>query len=243
MTFCIGIKVKNGLVAFADTQITKGSERLKKGKLSCVEHGGCQLFIMSSGLRSLRDKTMLYLEEALAKEKFPYDRLYQVANCFGEQLRRVRNEDGQALGGSGLNFNLNAIIGGRLQGDSEPALFHIYPEGNWIEATADAPYFIIGRSFYGKPILDRLLRGDSSLKKAITLAYLAFDATHTSVTDVGFPADILVLDALTHTLQQHRFEAAALAQADQWWQERLSRAVDEFPMDWSAPVFPAPTNI
>ncbi|CAA9892458.1 conserved hypothetical protein [Candidatus Methylobacter favarea] len=237
MTFCLGIKVNNGLVALADTQITKGNERLKKGKLSYVEHGGLPIFVMTSGLRSLRDKTILYFEDHLAQEVSQYDRLYKVANCFGEQLRKVRLEDEASLGGSGLHFNLNTIIGGRLKGDEEPTLFYIYPEGNWVEASIDAPYFIIGRTPYGKPILDRLLHADASLEKAVALAYLAFDATCTSVTDVDFPIDVLVFNAHNHGLQQHRFEAADLAQVAQWWKQRLSTAVNDFPMEWCRPLF------
>ena len=157
MTFCVGIKVDQGLVALADTQIVKGGERLSKGKLTLIEHRAQRLFIMTSGLRSLRDKTVIYLEEKLDEETGDFERLYQVAQAFGDQLRRVRGEDEAALVQGGLNFNLHAVIGGQLAGDPSPTLFYIYPEGNWIEATADSPYFVLGRTLYGKPILDRLL--------------------------------------------------------------------------------------
>ena len=42
MTFCVGIKVTQGLVALADTQIVKGDERLSKGKLTLIKfaHSG-----------------------------------------------------------------------------------------------------------------------------------------------------------------------------------------------------------
>ena len=68
MTFCVGIKVDQGLVALADTQIVKGGERLSKGKLTLIEYRAQRLFIMTSGLRSLRDKTVIYLEEKLAED-------------------------------------------------------------------------------------------------------------------------------------------------------------------------------
>jgi putative proteasome-type protease len=112
MTFCLGMKVQQGLVALADTQIVKGSERLSKIKITLVNHGAQRLFIMTSGLRSVRDKTVMYLEEALRSHGSPYARLYQVANAFGAQLRRVWHEDAEALTRSGLLFNVHAIIGG-----------------------------------------------------------------------------------------------------------------------------------
>ena len=233
MTFCLGIKVEQGLVALADTQIVKGSERLSKGKFTLLQHGDQRLFIMTSGLRSLRDKTVIYLEEKLAEAAADFARLYQVAQVFGEQLRRVRQEDGEALAQAGLSFNLYAIIGGQLDDDPSPTLFFIYPEGNWIEASPDSSYFIIGRSLYGKPILDRLLGFQTPLPQALTLAYLAFDATRTSVVDVAFPIDIIVFDPATRSVYQERFDAPALANAADWWRQCLETALGKFPMDWA----------
>jgi putative proteasome-type protease len=233
MTFCVGIKVTQGLVALADTQIVKGDERLSKGKLTLMKYRAQRLFIMTSGLRSLRDKTVIYLDEKLAEEAADFRRLYQVAQAFGHQLRRVREEDGVALAQGGLSFNLHAVIGGQLEGDPTPTMFYVYPEGNWIEATADSPYFILGRTLYGKPILDRLLISDTPLAQALALAYLAFDATRTSVVDVAFPIDVIAFDPFTRSFSQQRFDAAALASAAEWWQQCLRAALGEFPMDWA----------
>ena len=81
----------------------------------------------------------------------------------------------------------------------------VYPEGNWIDATPDSPYFIIGRTSYGKPILDRLLTYDTPLAQAVALAYLAFDSTRASVVDVEFPIDLVLLVAADGVLHEHRF--------------------------------------
>ena len=233
MTFCVGIKVEQGLIALADTQIVKGDERLSKGKLALIQHRAQRLFIMTSGLRSLRDKTVIYLEEKLTEEAAGFERLYQVAQSFGEQLRRARQEDEAALIHGGLSFNLHAIIGGQLEGDPTPALFYVYPEGNWIEATPDSPYFILGRTLYGRPILDRLLASHTPLTQALGLAYLAFDATRTSVIDVAFPIDVIVFDPSKGLLSQERFDAPALASAAAWWQQCLRAALSDLPMDWA----------
>lgn len=236
MTFCVGIKIEQGLVALADTQIVKGSERLSRGKLALIHHRSQPFFIMTSGLRSIRDKTVIYLEEQLAADTVNCHRLYQVAQAFGEQLRRVRAEDGAALAQGGWTFNLHAIIGGQLEYDPAPTLFYVYPEGNWVEATTDAPYFIIGRTLYGKPILDRLLTSCTSTVHAMALAYLAFDATRTSVVDVAFPIDVLLFDASLRSLFQHRFDASALEPAAAWWQQCLRSALEAFPMGWAKPL-------
>ena len=236
MTFCLGIRVKEGLVALADTQIVKGNERLNKAKITLFTCGTRQFFLMTSGLRSVRDKMVIYLEEQLSKQGQAYERLYQVVNVCGEQVRRVWSEDAAALSRSGFVFNLHAIIGGQLHADPTPTLFYLYPEGNWIEAAADTPYFVVGRTPYSKPILDRFLSVDTSLRTAIGLAYLAFDATRISVIDVDFPIDLLVLDSLGQQIRQHRFTADMLSPTREWWQQRLQAALEELPLLWAAPL-------
>ncbi len=237
MTFCLGIKVKQGLIALADTRIVKGPEQLSKGKVSLLEHDGRAFFVMTSGLRSVRDKAVIYLTEHLARLATPYDRFYQVANAFGEQLRRVYAEDGLALAAGKLTFNLHTIIGGQLANDADPEMFYIYPEGNWIEASADSPYFVIGRTAYGKPILDRFLVWNTSLKTSVALAYLAFDATRTSVTDVDYPFDILMLENGGSRFRQQRFDAVHLHDAQEWWQQRLRAALHDMPHQWADRLF------
>ena len=65
VTFCVGVRVRGGLVGLADTQIVKGGEVSSKAKLSLHQHGGHQFFVMTSGLRSVRDKVVVRLEDAL----------------------------------------------------------------------------------------------------------------------------------------------------------------------------------
>ena len=209
MTFCIGITVRDGLVALADTQIVRGSERSSKSKLAVLQHRDDSFFVIISGLRSLRDKTMTYLEEALVAQPEPADRLYKVATLFGQKLRQVRDKNlTESLEQSGFQFNLNAIIGGCLGADAEPRLYYVYPEGNWVESAPDAPCFVIGRTHYAKPILDRFLRFSTSLPRATALAMLAFDATRTSVTDVDFPVDVTVVAKDTRRASFQRFDDA-----------------------------------
>lgn len=236
MTFCVGIKVNEGIVALADTRIVRGSEQVNKQKLAEFQHDGQSLFTMTSGLRSVRDKTLTYVDEVLRSDETVRDRLYLFANLFGDQLRRVKAEDGAALASTNHFFNLHAIVGGRLQADDSPQLFYIYPEGNWVEAAFDSPYFMIGRTYYGKPILDRLLRSDTSLQSAIALALLAFDATRTSVTDVDYPIDVAVLANNSSAPVFHRYSEADLAQTIQHWSDSLQASLNNLPMEWAVPL-------
>lgn len=187
---------------------------------------------MTSGLRSVRDKVVSRLDDRLAAGE-EHRRMHGLATSYGEVLRAVREEDEPSLNSSSLAFNSHAILGGRLGDDSDPALLHIYPEGNWVEATDDAPYFVIGRTAYGKPILDRLLDAGSTLRQAVLLAYLAFDATRASANDVDFPIDIAVLPRERFRFTSRRFDAEDLGTVHDDWHTHLRNALDELPDRWA----------
>jgi len=240
MTFCIGIKVRQGLLALADTKIVKGEEHLTRGKISSAIVEGNQWWLMTSGLRSVRDKAVTYLDQELADREQPLEHLFELANHFGTQLRRVREEDGPSLAASNLAFNLHAIIGGQLAKDPHPKMYYIYPEGNWIESTDDSPYFIVGRTHYAKPILDRLLTAETPLQQTVALAFLAFDATTTSVTDVGYPIDVIVAEAHSRITNQQRFEAVDLEPVARWWHQTLAAALNDFPLKQFDSLFDFP---
>jgi len=237
VTFCIGICVRDGLLALADTRIVKGNEQSTKSKLSLQRSGQNYWWVMTSGLRSIRDKAMTYFEQEQLEKTIASTHLFELANEFGKQLRRVRDEDGIALASSGFSFNLHAIIGGRLSADASLKMYYIYPEGNWIESNQDSPYFIIGRTPYAKPILDRLLRYDAPLRDVAALAFLAFDATRASVTDVDFPIDITVLSNGSTEPLHRRFDTEELTPISLWWHETLSDAIKRFPTEYFDLIF------
>lgn len=184
---------------------------------------------MTSGLRSIRDKAIVYFEQVTSQELQKQKNLFELANCFGEQIRRVRSEDGSSLANSNYSFNLHAILGGQLENDPTTKMFYIYPEGNWIDSSEDSPYFIIGRTHYAKPILDRLLRYETPIRSALALAYLAFDATRSSVTDVDFPVDMILSNALLGQTTFRRFLEKELSPVSQWWNQELASILERFP--------------
>ncbi len=238
MTFCIGLRVNEGIVALADTRIVKGGERLSKAKLALHLAPGGSFFTMTSGLRSIRDKMLIYGEEAMVRAHDPFTRLYQVVNLLGEELRRVKREDGPSLQSSQLDFNLHAIVGGRLTEDPRPTMFLIYPEGNWIEVNDDSPYFMIGRTPYGRPIMDRHLRVDQPLSMATALALLAFDMTAASVVDVDYPIDVAMMRHDQYELARHRYEHAEIQAVTQHWSQSVAQSLLTMPTNWLAPFDP-----
>jgi len=168
----------------------------------------------------------------LIEEGHGYDKMYKVVNAFGSQLRRVAKEDKVSLAEAGLGFNLFTIVGGKLVADKEPKLFLLYPEGNWIEIGEATPFTIIGNSGYGKPILNRTLDYDDTLRFALKTGFLSFDSTRVSANDVGFPLDIVVYKAETGEIIEKRYEEEDLKYISDSWGEKLSEVIKDIPESW-----------
>jgi len=237
MTFCLGITVEDGLVGIADTRVLSGSESMMAKKVATYQGPGFSFFVMTSGLRSLRDKTLLYFEEAFTRQIGARDRLFKVVNLYAEQVRRLAQEEGPSLRQADFEFNIYSLIGGQMSADSAHQLFLVYPEGNWVEIGPDTSYQIIGNSGFGKPILERSLAHSDSILYAFKLAILAFDATRLCAANVDFPIDLLLYTRGSFELIEHRFERKDLAQISDWWQERMRRAVNELPSEWVERAF------
>ena len=226
------MKVDEGLVGIADTRITTGSEVGQARKLYTFQRDQSSLFMMTSGLRSIRDKAITYFEESLTDGEGRYDRLYKAVNAFSRHIRQVSLEDKEALEESGLRFNIHALIGGQFEHDSEHKLYLIYPQGNWIEIAEGTPYHIIGASGYGKPILDRTLHYNDPMRHAFKVGCLAFDSTRISAADVDYPIDIVLYPRNSFRMVEHTYRKDDLADITTWWQERLRRSIKELPSEW-----------
>ena len=236
MTYCLGIKVKEGLVAIADTRITAGTNTTVKKKIFIYQKDNCSLFIMTSGLRSVRDKAVHYFQELL-EEGATYNKLYKAVNAFGEQVKRVADEDREVLERAGFKFNLNTIIGGQLAADKEHKLFLLYSEGNWVELDESTPYVIIGNSGQGKAILNRVLNSNTSMRYALKAGFLSFDSTRVSNNDVEFPIDVVLYKKDSFSLVEYRYEKKELENIAELWAEKLKTALDDIPDDWMEKVF------
>ena len=234
MTYCVGIRVKDGLVGLSDTRIVSGNQTLTARKTVIHQKAGEHaLFLMTSGLRALRDKAVTYFDEMIEESGFEFRKLYRVVNTFGEKIRKVSSEDKAALKEANYDFNIHALIGGQLQDDPCHKLFMIFPEGNWVEVGEGNPFFIIGNTGNGKPILDRALRYDSSLNFALKVGFLSFNATQVSSNDVGYPVDVFVYRKDSFTMINQRLEHEQMIKYSNWWQEKIASGIEEFPIDWA----------
>ena len=236
MTYCLGIKVKEGLVGIADTRISAGSSTTVKKKVLVLQQHNTSLFIMTSGLRSVRDKATHYFQE-LISNGIVYDKMYKAVNALGEQIKRVAIEDQQALLNAGYKFNLNAIVGGQLVNDDEHKLFLLYTEGNWVEMDEGSPFAIIGNSGQGKAILNRIIKPATTMRQALQAGFLSFDSVRVSSNDVEFPIDIVTYARNSFRMTENRYEQQELQHVSADWNEKIKHYLDEMPGDWMEKIF------
>jgi len=232
MTYCLGIKVRGGLVAIADTRITAGTEVYSNKKVSIHEVGNHSLFIMTAGLRSIRDKSVIYFNRLTEEKGCKFDYMFEAVNAFGDMIRKVAEEDKAMLKSEGYNFNLHSIVGGQMPHDDEHKLFLIFPEGNWIEINEGLKYQIIGNSNYGKPLLNRTLSYETSLEDALKLGFLSFDATQVSASDVDYPIDVIVYQKDSFNVIEHRLTKDDMSDVTKKWNALLKESVDNLPNEW-----------
>lgn len=244
MTYCLGIKVKDGLVCLADGRITSGNQVTNAQKLSMHGTAEARFAVMTSGLRSLRDKTLAYLDRRIAKDHpTGFASLLDAVTVYCRCLRDVAKEDRQPIEDSDLAFNLHTLIAGALPEDKEPSIFLVYPEGNWIEVDHRTPYLSIGATAYGKPILDRALTYDTGITTALKLAYLSFDSSRFSSADVGFPIDLATYSRSDKRWRKAQYDYDDLRDQRIWWNEHIKKLAKDMPDGpWASQLRPgAPT--
>ncbi|NNG03921.1 MAG: peptidase, partial [Inquilinus sp.] len=92
-----------------------------------------------------------------------------------------------------------------------------------------APYLSIGATAYGKPILDRALTYDTAMRHALKLAYLSFDSTRFSSTDVGFPIDLITYAGADRHWREQQFDYDDLVEQRQWWNKNITALAERMP--------------
>jgi len=128
---------------------------------------------------------------------------HDAAVVVGDAVKQVYEREHKSLEKAGIDFNCNLIFGGQIKGE-RPRLFNIYSAGNFIEATPETCYFQIGESKYGKPIIDRMVRPETTLREATKCALISMDSTIRSNLSVGLPLDLAIYRRDTLALPNRR---------------------------------------
>jgi putative proteasome-type protease len=209
MTYCVGLLVDTGLVMLSDSRTNAGVDQINtfRKMATFVRADDRVLVLMSAGNLAITQAVVNLLQEPPEEPGMP-ERIFRATNMFnaarvvGDALREIHQRDAEDLKEHGHEFNGTFILGGQIMGE-EPRLFHIYSAGNFIESSIDTPYFQIGESKYGKPIIDRVITRSSSLAQAAKCALVSMDSTIRSNLSVGPPLDLAVIRRDEFKLHTH----------------------------------------
>ncbi|NKX43939.1 proteasome-type protease [Roseicyclus persicicus] len=241
MTYCVGLKLDRGLVFMSDTRTNAGVDNISVFRKMFLweREGERSITLMTAGnlattqaVVSLLNERAKPAEERGAPSILEAPSMFQVAKLVGETLREVIAEQTGRVGPQADGpFSATLILGGQVRG-GEPRLFLVYPEGNFVEASLDTPFFQIGETKYGKPILVRAYDPSMSFEEAVKLLMLSFDSTVKANLSVGLPLDLHLYTAesfRTGMIRRIERDDAFYEMISSGWGEALRAAFDRLP--------------
>lgn len=245
MTYCVGVKNRSGLVFLADSRTNAGLDQISTfRKLHVFEVPGDRVIVLLTAgnlaiSQSVASSLRVMMQDPAEKSLANVPNMFSAAKLVGDAVRKVHARDAQSLQEFGIEFNVNLILGGQVKGEA-PRLFNVYSAGNFIEATDETPFFQIGESKYGKPILDRVVGDDLSLDEVAKCCLISMDSTMKSNLSVGLPLDLLCYEAGSLRVTRHQridHQDPYFAGIRERWGRHLRKVFDELPDPgyWSAP--------
>ncbi len=202
MTYCVGMALKDGLVMVSDSRTNAGVDHISVfRKLNIWQKPGERIITLTTaGNLAITQAVIDLVSDGLPLDDADEDivtmdtvkTMRDAARLVGKALRLIENQDGEALRQQGVDFSATILLGGQIAG-GRMRLFQIYTAGNFIEATEQTPYFQIGETKYGKPILDRVIQYDLNLEDAVKLSLISMDSTLRSNISVGPPLDVITV--------------------------------------------------
>ena len=237
MTYCVGMVLEEGLVFASDSRTNAGVDHVSTFcKMTVVETPGQGVIVLlnSGNLATTQQVVSRIKQQAIDAQKplTSHASMFSVAELVGSELRKtIHTAVNEAPEQSDVDFTATFLVGGQVRGEA-PRLFMVYPQGNFIESTTDTPFFQIGESKYGKPILDRVVQPEISMTQAIKCALVSFDSTIKSNLSVGLPIDIAMIK--TNDLQvtkRHRIDSedAYFRDLRSSWSQGLRQVFGQLP--------------
>ncbi len=241
MTYCLAIKLNEGLIFASDSRTNAGVDYISTySKMHILKPDEDRMLVLlAAGNLGTTQAVVNQMRRELAEAKtstplHKANHLFDIASYIGEQSLKIQKRYRKQKEAD-QGFEANFILGGQL-GMSEMDLFHIYPEGNYINASTSQPYLQIGESKYGKPILDRILSMETSLEDAARCALVSLDSTVRSNISVGMPFELAIYEKDQHQLSQHltlEQESEYYHRLRDAWGEGLRQIFNALPrFDW-----------
>jgi putative proteasome-type protease len=238
MTYCVGISLNKGLVLASDSRTNAGADQVRQhGKMHTFGiEGERQFVLLSAGNLATTQAVITRIRQelrdtekcSLCDVKYMNEIADYVGKISQEQQSKFTEQEGAA---SGFSPSVTFILGGQIKGEP-PSVHLIYPEGNHITTSRSTPYLQAGEVKYGKPILDRIIRPETSLEDAARCAVVSMDSTMQSNVTVGPPIELLIYEA--DSLQFNRY--LCLEENDPYlmelrdsWAKNIRAAFDTLP--------------
>ena len=206
MTYCVGMRLNSGLVFLSDSRTNAGVDHIGSfRKMTLFENPGDRIMVLlTAGDLSISESIRQTIDEYLTPDGtsiWTASSMYEAAQIVGDSIRSVHKRDAASFEQFGIDFNVSLVFGGQIRGE-RCRLFQMYSAGNFIESHDENPYFQIGESKYGKPIIDRVITPDTPLDEAAKCALISTDSTLRSNISVGFPLDLLLYDENALTINR-----------------------------------------
>ena len=239
MTYCVGMRLSTGLVFMSDTRTNAGVDNFSTSRklFNWTVEGERSITLMTAGNLATTQAMVSLLEERSEPvgDRDPgilnQPSMFQVARLVGATLKEVIAYSSPNGPTSNDQFSASVIVGGQIKG-GKPTIFLVYPQGNFIEITEDTPFFQIGETKYGKPILVRAYDVEMGFDEALKLLLVSFDSTTKSNLSVGLPFDCHVYENDSFSAdRQVRIEADDMIyqQISTGWGDALKSALDQLP--------------
>lgn len=243
MTYCVALLLDEGLVFASDTRTNAGVDQVAVfPKMHVFEQRGDRVIVLlTAGNLGITQFVVNRLQDAVKageeKHMLNVGSMFEAAALVGAEMRLAFERDAEHLKNHNAEFHASILIGGQIRGE-QPRLFNVYAAGNFIEPSRETPYFQIGETKYGKPIIDRVVKHDSDMMDVVKCVLISFDSTIRSNISVAAPIDLM----LYRTGSFHADCKQRISESDpyyamvrQGWSEGLKKVFHELPNpDWCA---------
>lgn len=242
MTYCLAIKIDEGIIFASDSRTNAGVDYIRT--YSKMHFYNWQkdrtLVILTSGNLATTQAVINQIEHDLEDDNSKFNlkkarHLYEIAHYIGKLSQNEQLQHHKAFEENKSALEATFIVGGQI-GNQEDDIYLIYPEGNYITVSPETPYMQIGETKYGKPILDRIINSDTSLDDAARCALVSLDSTMRSNVSVGPPLELAIYTA--DSLQEPRYLKIELStplfkDIKKQWSQGLQSAFKKLPkFDW-----------
>lgn len=237
MTYCVAVSTDGGLVFCSDSRTNAGPDMLSSySKMHIFNPADDRVFVLlTAGNLATTQAILSHIEQDLEEEKSNLrscKKMIEAARYVSQICRKEHEQATIDTGSADINTSASIILGGQIKGGPTD-LYMLYSAGNFINSADETPYFQIGESKYGKPILDRIISNETSLEDAARCTIVSMDSTIKSNATVGPPIEVLVYEKDTfetnHYIKMEE-DDKYLREIKQAWNEALSVAFAKLPL-------------